>query len=136
MLWSLADDTRFNALFGPFLVQVRGGAAHVRMHPTARHSNLSGAMHGGALLAFADMAIFAAARGFGVIGAGGAVTLDLSAQFVGRARVDDVPVEARIELLRETGRMLFMRGLVVQPLEDADEPVLSFTATIRKAGAP
>jgi uncharacterized protein (TIGR00369 family) len=130
MTWTLHDDTRFNALFGPFLLKVEEGTARVRMTPTRRHSNLSNAVHGGALLSFIDMAIFAASRGFGVIEAGTAVTLDLSAQFIGRAAID-MPIEAEVELLRETGRLLFLRGLVVQ----GDEKVVSFAATIRKPSA-
>ncbi len=134
MTWELADATRFNGLFGPFLLKVEGGTARVRMTPRHLHSNLSGAVHGGALLSFVDMAIFAASRGFGLIEAGTAVTLDLSAQFIGRA-VTDEAVEARVELLRETGRLLFLRGLVVQSRDTGDETVLSFAATIRKPGA-
>ena len=133
MTWELADATRFNGLFGPFLLKVEGGTARVRMTPRHLHSNLSGAVHGGALLSFVDMAIFAASRGFGLIEAGTAVTLDLSAQFIGRA-VTDEAVEARVELLRETGRLLFLRGLVVQSRDTGDETVLSFAATIRKPG--
>ena len=134
MTWDLRDATRFNGLFGPFLLKVEDGMARVRMTPRHLHSNLSGAMHGGALLSFVDMAIFAASRGFGLIEAGAAVTLDLSAQFIGRAAIDEA-VEARVELLRETGRLLFLRGLVVQPFAGRDETVLSFSATIRKPGA-
>ncbi|MBA3837772.1 MAG: PaaI family thioesterase [Sphingomonas sp.] len=135
MTWELADSTRFNSLFGPFLLRVEHGTARVRMTPRHLHSNLSGKMHGGALMSFVDMAIFAAARGFGLIEAGTAVTLDFSAQFIGRAELDE-PVEARVELLRETGRLLFLRGLVVQPDGAAgDAPVLSFAATIRKPSA-
>lgn len=133
MTWELNDPTRFNGLFGPFLLKVEDGTARVRMTPRHAHSNLSGKMHGGALMGFVDMAIFAAARGFGLIEAGTAVTLDLSAQFIGRAEVD-AAIEARVELLRETGRLLFLRGLVVQPLAQSDETVLSFSATIRKPG--
>ncbi len=134
MSWELADPTRFNALFGPFLLKVEDGMARVRMTPRHEHSNLSNKVHGGALLGFVDMAIFAAARGFGLIEAGTAVTLDLSAQFIGRAEID-ATVEARVELLRETGRLLFLRGLVVQPLAEGEEVVLSFSATIRKPSA-
>lgn len=135
MTWELADSTRFNSLFGPFLLKVEGATARVRMTPGHTHSNLSGKVHGGALMAFVDMAIFAAARGFGLIEAGTAVTLDFSAQFIGRAEID-AAVEARVELLRETGRLLFLRGLVVQPgAAEGDAPVLGFTATIRKPSA-
>ena len=134
MTWDLKDPTRFNSLFGPFLLKVEDGIARVRMTPRHLHSNLSGKMHGGALLGFVDMAIFAASRGFGLIEAGTAVTLDLSAQFIGRAEIDEA-VEARVELLRETGRLLFLRGLVVQPLAEGEDVVLSFSATIRKPSA-
>lgn len=134
MSWELADPTRFNALFGPFLLKVEDGMARVRMTPRHEHSNLSNKVHGGALLGFVDMAIFAAARGFGLIEAGTAVTLDLSSQFIGRAELG-IPVEARVELLRETGRLLFLRGLVVQAQDAGEETVLSFAATIRKPSA-
>ena len=88
------------------------------------------AVHGGALLGFMDVALFAASRGFGVLSAGGAVTLDLSAQFIGAGQVGE-PLEARIELLRETGRMLFLRGLIVQ---DGQPTIASFAGTLRKMG--
>ena len=56
------------------------------------------------------------------------MTLDLSAQFIGGPRIGD-PIEAQVELLRETGRMLFLRGLVVQD----DQPMASFSGTVRKS---
>ena len=81
---------------------------------------------------FMDVALFAGARGLGVLQAGGAVTLDLSAQFIGGGRIGP-PLEARIELLRETSRMLFLRGLVVQ---EATPVIASFTGTLRKSSPP
>ena len=131
MTWELVDPTRFNSLFGPFLLKVEGGIARVRMTPGHQHSNLSNKVHGGALLGFIDMALFAAARGFGLIEAGTAVTLDLSTQFMGRGNIGE-PIEAQVELLRETGRLLFMRGLIVQGEGVAEEKILAFAGTIRK----
>lgn len=127
--WQFRDSTRYNAFIEPLHVRVEGDIARVRMLPRRAHSNMRDNVHGGALLGFMDVALFAAARGFGVLGAGGAVTLDLSAQFIGGGVVG-VPLEARIELLRETGRMLFLRGLVVQ---DDVPTIASFTGTLRKA---
>ncbi|HEX8418800.1 MAG TPA: PaaI family thioesterase [Sphingomonas sp.] len=130
--WQFRDTTRFNAFIEPVHVRVEGEIARVRMIPGHQHSNMRDAVHGGALLGFMDVALFAASRGFGCLAAGGAVTLDLSAQFIGAGRIG-VPLEARIELLRETGRMLFLRGLIVQD----DEPTIaSFTGTLRKSGSP
>lgn len=128
--WQLADETRFNEFLGPLHVKVEGGIARVRMVPQRIHSNLADNVHGGAMLGFIDVALFGAARGLGVLVAGGAQTLDLSTQFIAGARFD-APIEAHVELLRETGRFLFMRGLVKQ--EDA--VIASFTATVRKPSA-
>lgn len=130
--WQFRDPTRFNSFIEPLLVKVEGPIARVRMLPRHEHSNMRGDVHGGALLGFMDVALFAAARGFGVLQAGGAVTLDLSAQFIGGSAIGE-PLEARIELLRETGRMLFLRGLVVQ---NGWPTVASFTGTLRKSTPP
>lgn len=130
--WQFRDNTRFNAFIEPLHVRVEGEIARVRMLPRHEHSNMRDHVHGGALLGFMDVALFAAARGFGVLSAGGAVTLDLSAQFIGGGLIGQ-PMEARIELLRETGRMLFLRGLVVQ---DGVPTIASFTGTLRKSTPP
>ena len=130
--WQFRDSTRFNAFLEPLLVKVENGQARVRMMPRHEHSNMRNDVHGGALLGFMDVALFAGARGLGVLQAGGAVTLDLSAQFIGGGRIGE-PLEARVELLRETTRMLFMRGLIVQ---EGQPVIASFTGTLRKSSPP
>jgi uncharacterized protein (TIGR00369 family) len=130
--WSFRDPTRFNGFLEPLLVKIEGDIARVRMTPLHQHSNMRDNMHGGALLGFMDVALFAAARGLGALQAGGAVTLDLSAQFIGGAQIG-VAVEARVELLRETKRMLFLRGLIVQ---EGEPTIASFTGTLRKSSPP
>ena len=126
--WELKDAAhRFNGFLGPIHVLPENGIVRVRMTPEVRHSNLRDHVHGGALLGFMDVALFAAARGFGVLTAGPASTIDLSAQFVAGAELGE-PIEARVELLRETGRMLFLRGLIVQ----SHGTVASFSGTVRK----
>ena len=132
MRWGFRDATRYNAFLGPMLVRIEGGIARVRMTPAREHSNLAGRVHGGALLGFIDVALFAASRGFGLITAGTAVTLDLSAQFIGGGMIGE-PLEAHIELLRETSRMLFLRGLIVQ---EGVPTIASFTGTLRKSSPP
>lgn len=130
--WQFSDPTRFNQLMGPMMFRVDGTVARVRWTPEHRHSNLSNHVHGGALLAFIDVSLFAAARGFGVITAGTAVTLDLNTQFIGGGAID-VPLEAQVELLKETGRLLFLRGLVVQG--EGEATIAGFSGTIRKPSA-
>ncbi|MEO5938682.1 MAG: PaaI family thioesterase, partial [Sphingomonas sp.] len=121
--WEFRDPTRFNSFLEPLQVRLEGEIARVRMMPGHQHSNMRDNIHGGALLGFMDVSLFAASRAFGCLSAGGAVTLDLSAQFIGGGMIGE-PLEARIELLRETSRMLFLRGLIVQ---DNTPTIASFT---------
>ena len=101
------------------------------MLPERKHSNLGDNVHGAVTLALVDIALFAASHQFGALDAGHSVTLDLSTQFVGAGRVGE-PLDAIVELVRETGRLIFLRGLVVQGAGD-DHIVLTFAGTIRKA---
>lgn len=127
--WQMTDPTRYNGtVLGRMLVRSEGeGKARLRMFPGHAHSNLSNAVHGGATLGFIDVAMFGASRMFGLIEAGTAVTLDLSVQFIGAGVIGE-PLDAEVELLKETGRLLFMRGLVVQ----GETRVAAFSGTIRK----
>ena len=118
---------RFNSAIGKLLVRTEGEArARCRMFPEAAQSNLGNVAHGGAILTFIDMAMYA---GGYVAGADIAysVTLDLAAKFLSPARLGE-PLDCTVELLRETKRLAFMRGLVVQ----GDETVASWSGTLRK----
>ena len=128
MLWEFRDFTRYNAFLGEIIVRLEEGVARVRMTPALRHSNFGDNVHGGALLGFIDVALFAAMRTFGLANVGPSVTLDLNTHFIGAGKVGE-PLEAKVELLRETRRLLFMRGLLVQ----AAGVVCEFSGTIRKA---
>ncbi|OWQ92517.1 thioesterase [Sphingopyxis bauzanensis] len=135
--WDLKDATRFNSFIEPLTVRVEPSTAdgrpcaRVRMIPERKHSNLGNNVHGAVTLALVDIALFAASHQFGSLNAGHSVTLDLSTQFVGAGRVGE-PLDAVVELVRETGRLIFLRGLVVQGEGDS-HIVLSFAGTIRKA---
>ncbi|WP_431469515.1 PaaI family thioesterase [Sphingosinithalassobacter sp. LHW66-3] len=125
--WELPASSLFNSFIGPVRVRVEVGVARVRWQAEERHANLRGHVHGGALLGFLDICLFAAARGLDVLESGPASTVDLTTHFLAGAPIEHV-VEARVELTRETGRFLFLRGLVVQ----GEESVASFSALIRK----
>ncbi|MET0248013.1 MAG: PaaI family thioesterase [Sphingomonas sp.] len=129
--YELRESGRFNDFLGPLRIRVEDGVARIRMQPLAQHSNLKDNVHGGVVLGFIDLALFAAARAFEILN-GPALTLDLSTQFIGGSRIDE-PLEARVELLRETGRLIFLRGLIVQ---EPEALVASFSGTIRKPSAP
>jgi uncharacterized protein (TIGR00369 family) len=127
--WDLPDGDRFNATIGKLLVRPEGeGRARCRMFPETAHSNLGNIVHGGAILTFIDMAMFAGGYGAGA-DLGPSVTLDLSAQFLSAARLG-TPLDATVELLRESKRLAVMRGLV----EQAGETVAAWSGTLRKLG--
>lgn len=131
LTWQLRDERRYNTqVLGKLLVRPGDiGKAWVRMFPELRHSNFSDNVHGGIVMGFIDVSLFAAARLFGTVDVGTAVTVDLSVQFIGAGKIG-VPLDAEVELLRETGRLLFLRGLVLQD----EGKVAAFSGTIRKPG--
>lgn len=131
--WNLTDETRFNAqTMGRMLTRIEERAdgarvARLRMFPERRHSNLLEAVHGGVTLALIDISLFSAMRTLLSGDAAGSVTLDLSTQFIGAGRLGE-PLDAVVEVLRETGRLVFLRGLVQQ----GDDTIAAFNGTIRK----
>lgn len=132
--WRIADSARFNeAVLGEQLVRAEGEtSARMRMFPQSPlHTNSAGKVHGAITLALADVSLFAAMYVLRGLDAGRAVTLDLTAQFIGAGDAGR-PLDAVVELLRETGRLAFLRGLVVQD----DDLVASFTGTVRKPSRP
>lgn len=125
--WAAKTDDRFNAVIGKLLVRADGpGRASCRMFPEGRHSNLGNMVHGGAILTFIDMALFAGGRLAGAEVSRG-VTLDLNTRFLAPGRIG-VPLDAEVELLRETGRLIFLQGKVVQE----GETVAAFSGALRK----
>ena len=102
--WAVRTDNRFNQVIGKLLVRAGGpGRGICRMFPDESHSNLGDMVHGGAILTFIDMALFAGGRLAGA-DVNRAVTLDLSTRFLSPGRIG-VPLDAEVELLRETGRL-------------------------------
>jgi len=131
--WDLTDQTLFNAqTMGRMLTRIEDRpdgtkVSRLRMLPQRRHSNVQNSVHGGVTLALIDVSLFAAMRTLLGGNAAGAVTLDLSTQFIGSGQIGE-PLDAVVEVLRETGRLVFLRGLVVQ----GDGTIAAFNGTIRK----
>ena len=130
--WQLIDPTRFNTfMFRKLIVRTDpDGKARLRMFPERHHTNLKGVLHGGTVLSLIDVGLFACSRMLGIIEAGTAVTLDLSTQFIGGG-LEGKPCDAVTELLKETRRLVFLRGVV----EQEGELIAAFSGTIRKPTA-
>jgi uncharacterized protein (TIGR00369 family) len=131
--WNLKDHSRFNGqVFGKLLTRRDpDGRARLRLMPEHRHTNLADNLHGGLLLALSDVALFVTAYLQNAGGSGPAVSLDLSMQFLGAGK-PGVPCDAVGEVLKETGRLVFVRGLI----EQEDQPVAAFSGTLRKLSSP
>jgi uncharacterized protein (TIGR00369 family) len=117
----------FAATTGKLLFRPDGrGRGVCRMDVEERHLNLGGSIHGGAVMSFIDMALFAGGRCAGM-SEGHYVTLDLTTHFIARGRAG-LPLEAHVELVRQTRSLAFMQGIVRQD----GEPCYSFTGTLKR----
>lgn len=134
--WNMMDRTRFNtAVLGEMRVRREGANCRLRMFPERRHTNLVDNVHGGVTLALIDISLFSAMHINGSGDAGPSVTVELSTQFVGGAN-PELPLDAVTEIIRETGKMLFLRGQCTQPGEDGGEDIIaSYSGIIRKMRA-
>lgn len=127
--WNLKDQTLFNgAVMGKLITRVDpDGKARLRMFPQRHHQNLQGIIHGAVTLSLIDIALFTTMHNIGSGNAGPSVTLELSTQFVGGGDPDR-PMDAVTEIVRETGKLVFVRGLV----EQEEDVVASFSGIVRK----
>jgi acyl-coenzyme A thioesterase PaaI-like protein len=131
--WRIADATRFNeAVLGKQTVRAEGpDICRMRIVPQSPlHTNSAGRVHGAITLGLIDVSLFAAMYVLRGVDAGRSVTVDLTTQFIGAGDAAQ-PLDSVVELLRETQRLAFLRGLVVQ----GGDKVASFSATIRKPSA-
>jgi len=131
--WNLKDPTLFNgAVMGKLITRVdpdgpSGPRARLRMFPQRRHENLQGIIHGAVTLSLIDISLFTTMHTLGSGNAGPSVTLELSTQFVGGGDPAR-PLDAVTEIVRETGKLVFVRGMVEQ---DGDI-IASFSGIVRK----
>lgn len=124
--WRYFETEPFEHHAGPFYSrrEDRGPVGAFRVEP--RHLNGGGGVHGGCLAAFADYALFVIAAD-ALAGGGYAVSVDLGLQFVGAGRLGE-RIEARGEVVRAGGSLVFVRGLMTA----GDRPVASFTGVLKK----
>jgi uncharacterized protein (TIGR00369 family) len=128
--WNLKDPTLFNgAVMGKLITRVEDGKSRLRMFPERKHENLQGIIHGAVTLALIDISLFTTMHTLGTGNAGPSVTLELSTQFTGAGK-SDKPLDAVTEIMRETGKLVFVRGTVEQDGEA--EIVASFSGIVRK----
>ncbi|WP_230461155.1 PaaI family thioesterase [Sphingobium sp. CAP-1] len=121
------DGTFINVLGPSYFRPETPSRATVALETAPHHRNPVDSLHGGMLAAFADHAYFAALVAIGKPGQVDGVTVDLTMQYLGGGQIGP-DLMAEVDLLQETGRMLFMRMLMTQE----GRAVAASTATIRK----
>ena len=125
--WGEFPRGSFAAATGKLLFKPDGpGRAACRIFPTERHLNMGGSLHGGAVMSFIDMALFAGGRCAGMA-EGHYVTLDMTTHFLARGRTG-VPLDAEVELVRQTRGHVFLQGVCRQD----GEACYSFTGTLKR----
>lgn len=126
--WNLKDDTLFNgAVMGRLITRREGDKCRLRMFPERRHENLQGIVHGAVTLGLIDISLFTTMHVVGTGNSGPSVTLELSTQFVGGGDPKR-PLDAVTGIVRETGKLVFVRGEVVQE----DDVIAAYSGIIRK----
>jgi len=110
---------------GPFYFRVDDKGPVAAFRAQRKHMNAGGVVHGGCLMTFADLALFSIAQ-MSMEGAYG-LTVAFTSEFLDGAREGEW-IEARGEVLREGGSLVFVRGIVTSD----GRPCLNFSGTIKK----
>ena len=126
--WGEFPRGSFAAATGKLLFRPEGeGRARCRIFPDEAMLNMGGSIHGGAVMSFIDMAMFAGGRCAGM-DEGHYVTLDCSVHFLARGRAG-IPLDADLRLVKQTrGGHVFFMGTC----EQGGEPTHSFTGTLKR----
>lgn len=123
--WFTTTGDPFDDHAGPFYHRLASdGLPVMAMRVEAKHLNAAGILHGGALMTFADHSLYVFA---GSVGDTSAVTVTLNGEFAAGV-AEGAIVECRGEIVRITGRMIFLRGLMTA----AGEPIMSFSGVLKK----
>ena len=124
--WSSTQRDPFEDHCGPFFLRkLPDGTVETAFEAKAHHCNAFGILHGGVLMSFADYSLFAIANDD--LGAGSAVTVSFSSDFIAGAGPDQL-IKGRGQVTRAGGRLIFVRGEIF-----SDERVLlSFSGVLMR----
>lgn len=115
----------YETLLGPFCFKIENGRARSAFIPRRDHLNGGGAIHGGALMSFADFSLFSIAHN--ALAGAHAVTLTCNCEFLSAGTLDGW-VESEGEVIRNGRSVIFVRGIVTQRAR----PVLAFSGALKK----
>jgi acyl-coenzyme A thioesterase PaaI-like protein len=119
---------RFDDQFSGLTIRCEdSGQVRIRCIPGTEKLNLNDVIHGAFLLALADHALFITPMALGRTGVLGGSTIEVSTHYYAPASAE-FPVDIVAEVMRETGRMIFVRGT----FEQDGTAVAGFSGTLRK----
>ena len=124
--WTQFVSDPFEEHAGPFFHRrEEDGTIVCSMRVEAKHLNGSGYLHGGALMTFADFALFAMAQD--ELHEASAVTATFNSEFIS-AVPSGALVECTGEVVRATRSLVFVRGM----MKSEGVPVLTFSGVLKK----
>lgn len=124
--WQTWKNEAFEYSFaGPFYFTQDEEEVKCAFRAGKQHLNSGGVVHGGCLMTFADFSLFAIAHD-ALDGASG-VTVSFASEFLSGPKAGDL-IEARGEVLRAGGSLIFIRGLVTAN----GQVCLNYSGTIKR----
>ena len=124
LTWDLKGT--FDQTVGPFYFRIEeDGRARSAFRAEPHHMNAGGRMHGGALMTFADIALFQTA--YNEMEGRKGVTIQLESNFIDGAYVGEL-VEATGEVVRAGGSLVFVRGQITA----SGRTLMTYSGIIRR----
>lgn len=119
------DSDPYEDLIGPFYMKDNGdGTCRSAFYSEERHTNSSGALHGGLMMSFADFSLFAIAK---AELDGPCVTVGFNSEFIAAVGAGNL-IESTGEILRATKSLLFVRGVIFS----GDQTLMSFSGILKR----
>lgn len=130
-VWHARPEGRFVDNLGDVYYRTEGQGVTSAIATGRQHSNGLGYLHGGFLMAFVDVAMFATIRH--LLNTQAAVTLQCSTDFLGAADIGK-RLEGRGHIVKETGKLLWVAGTLTQ--DDGAKLIAQWHGILRKVPRP
>ncbi len=125
--WHARPEGRFIDGLGDVYYREEAPGVLAAIETGMRHANGLGFLHGGFLMAFVDVTMFATIRH--MLGQSAGVTLQCSTDFIGGGAVGKV-LEGRGRIVKETGKLVWVAGTLTQ--DDGAALVCQWHGMLRK----
>lgn len=123
--WTIYPDERFEQCAGPFYFRIDDQGPVAAFRVEEKHLNGAQVAHGGLLMTFADFSLFAIAND--ALQNGYGLTVAFTSEFLDGPKLGE-RVEARGEVMRAGGSLIFVRGVVTAE----GRACLNFSGTIKR----